>query len=312
MSLTFDKKTLDSTGAFLVSELERLDTTLHEPLWEVSWGRDINLRSDVTLADEFTSFMLSNYAAPGGINTKGKNWIAQGSTAIPGISVDLEKHTKPLRPWAMELAYSIFDLEKSIKLNRNIDAQKVEGIRIKYQMDIDEQVYVGDETLGATGLFNNESIPTFDMGEVWNETTSPDVILAAINEATTTAWSNSAYTIFPRKIILPPQKFALLQRPMESTAESIWQYIARNSVANSVNGSPLEIVPSKWSVGRGAANSDRMLIYTNEQRFVRFSLVPIARTALQLIGINHQAVYYAVLGEVEVVYPETLLYGDGF
>ena len=39
--MTFDQATVDSTGAFLISELERLDPKLHEPLASVSWGRDI-------------------------------------------------------------------------------------------------------------------------------------------------------------------------------------------------------------------------------------------------------------------------------
>src|ERR1700757_3018508 len=43
---THDGRTVDSTGAFLVGELERLDQTLHEPLASGSWGRDIDLRGD--------------------------------------------------------------------------------------------------------------------------------------------------------------------------------------------------------------------------------------------------------------------------
>ena len=49
---TFDRRTIDSSGAFLVGELERLDKTLHAPLSSVTWGRDIDLREDVTIADE--------------------------------------------------------------------------------------------------------------------------------------------------------------------------------------------------------------------------------------------------------------------
>jgi hypothetical protein len=45
---------VDSTGAFLIGELERLDQTLHMPLAAVTWSRDIDLREDVTLADEFS------------------------------------------------------------------------------------------------------------------------------------------------------------------------------------------------------------------------------------------------------------------
>ena len=54
---TYDKRTLDSTGAFYVGELERLDQTLHQPLVAVTWGRDIDLREDVSMADETSAFL---------------------------------------------------------------------------------------------------------------------------------------------------------------------------------------------------------------------------------------------------------------
>jgi hypothetical protein len=39
---TFDARTIDSSGAFLVGELERLDPRLNEPLASYTWSRDIN------------------------------------------------------------------------------------------------------------------------------------------------------------------------------------------------------------------------------------------------------------------------------
>lgn len=57
--MTFDQRTVDSSGAFLVGELERLDQTMHEPLASVTWSRDIDLRSDVSIADETSSFTNS-------------------------------------------------------------------------------------------------------------------------------------------------------------------------------------------------------------------------------------------------------------
>jgi hypothetical protein len=58
---THDGRFVDSTGAFLVGELERLDQTLHAPLAAVTYGRDIDMREDVTMADDVSSFTLSTY-----------------------------------------------------------------------------------------------------------------------------------------------------------------------------------------------------------------------------------------------------------
>src|SRR6185503_16890258 len=65
--MTFDKATRDGLGAFLIGELERLDPKLHEPLVSVTWSRDIDLRTDVSVADETSSFTNSSFAAAGGL-----------------------------------------------------------------------------------------------------------------------------------------------------------------------------------------------------------------------------------------------------
>ena len=50
--ITFDQATVDSSGAFLIGELERLDQTLNLPLVGYTWTRDIQLREDVSIADD--------------------------------------------------------------------------------------------------------------------------------------------------------------------------------------------------------------------------------------------------------------------
>src|SRR5438105_2308056 len=75
---THDGKVCDSTGAFLVGELERLDMTFHGPLVSVSWQRDIDLRDDVTVADDASSFTLSTFGSAAGAG--GPNGVGQGNS----------------------------------------------------------------------------------------------------------------------------------------------------------------------------------------------------------------------------------------
>ena len=74
---TYDRATIDSAGTFLIGELERLDPTMHEPLYAVTWSRDIDLREDVSIADETSSFNNTTFAAAGGVAPNGKNWIGK-------------------------------------------------------------------------------------------------------------------------------------------------------------------------------------------------------------------------------------------
>ncbi|ENF7269832.1 hypothetical protein ABR110_004568, partial [Escherichia coli] len=81
--ITFDQATVDSSGAFLIGELERLDQTLNLPLVGYTWTRDIQLREDVSIADDISSWTNTSFAAAGtGANPNGKNWVGKDSTAI--------------------------------------------------------------------------------------------------------------------------------------------------------------------------------------------------------------------------------------
>lgn len=328
---THDGRTCDSTGAFLVGELERLDQTLHEPLAAVSWGRDIDLREDVTLADEVSSFTLSTYGSQGGLGTgnsvgNGKAWAGKNSDQITGVGLDISKIPNPLTIWAMELKYTIPELESAAKLGRPIDQQKYAGMQLKHQMDIDEQVYVGDTSLGVTGLVNNSAVT--NVGPVangaagsplWTQKT-PAEILQDVNEVLVSAWTTSAYAVIPTKLLLPPQQFGYISTQLVSLAadKSILRYIMENNLMTTSGKGKIDIFPAKWLVGAGSggtigteAGHDRMVTYTKEYDRVRFPMTVLQRTPIQYMSIYHQTTYFCRLGVVEVVYPETIAYRDG-
>lgn len=328
---THDGRTVDSTGAFLVGELERLDLTLHEPLAAVTWGRDIDLREDVTIADEVSSFTLSSFAASGGLGTgngirNGKAWIGKDTNQISGISADIAKIPHQLRPWAMEMKYSILELESAAKLGRPIDNQKYEGLVLKHQMDIDEQVYVGDSTTGDTGLLNNslvtnvQNVPTGVSGSTnWSQKT-PDEILADVNLFLTSVWAASAWAVMPTRLLLPPAQFGYISTQKVSNAGnvSILKYIQENNLLTTSGRGSLEILPVKWLIGAGVGGTlgttgtvDRAVVYTKEKNRIRFPMTLLQRTPVQYDSIYHKTTYFCRLGAVEAVYPETLGYFDG-
>ncbi|NSX05084.1 DUF2184 domain-containing protein [Cupriavidus gilardii] len=312
--LTFDSRTIDSTGAFLIGELERLDQTLHMPLASVTWSRDIDLREDVSIADETSSFTNSSFAAAGGASPNGKSWIGKDASAIAGIALDIGKTASPLTLWGMQIGWTIPELESAQKLGRPVDQQKYQGMVLKHNMDVDEQVYIGDPVLGVTGLVNNAAVGNLANAKVGNwATATPDQILEDVNELLTSVWQESAFAICPSELRVPPAKFGILVSKKVSDAGniSVLEYLKQNTISNSINGRPLNIQPLKWLYQRGAANADRMVAYTKEQDKVRFPLVPLQRTPLEYRDIRQLTTYFGRLGVVEVVYPETIGYRDG-
>jgi len=327
---THDGRTVDSTGAFLVGELERLDLALHEPLAAVSWGRDIDLREDVTIADEVSSFTLTTYAASGSMGGNGigngKAWIGKTTDQVTGIGVDVAKIPNPLQLWGMEIKYTIPELESAARLGRPIDQQKYEGLQLKHQMDIDEQVYIGDTTTGATGMLNNALVTnTANVANggggspLWSNKT-PDEILLDVNEIITSAWAASAWAIVPSRLLLPPVQFGQIstQKIGTSGTVSVLKYIQENNLLTTSGRGKLEIFPLKWGIGTGQGGTigtegthDRMMVYTKDKQRIRYPMTLLQRTPIQYESIYHKTTYFCRLGVVEVVYPSCVAYRDG-
>lgn len=318
-SMTLDAATIDAAGAFLMAELERFDPRLYEPLVSYTWARDIDIRTDVTMGDDYSSFGKITFGGnPGTSSGSNKSWIGKNTTALPTISADLNKTVAPLTPWGVTLDWSVFELANAQKVGRPIDMQKADGMNIKWNMDIDEQVAIGDTGLGYAGMYNNplvaaSNVPNGAGGSpLWSSKT-PSEILADVNALLAAAWLASGYTIVPRELRLPPAQFSYVNGALVSTAgnRSILNYLAENSLSNAQNGAPLRILPSKWLTGAGAGGTNRMVAYTKREDLLRFPMVALQRTPLQTVGIYQKVDYYGKLGVVEVVRPETMAYADG-
>ncbi|QAB30125.1 DUF2184 domain-containing protein [Pantoea ananatis] len=310
---TFDQRTIDGTGAFLVGELERLDQTLNAPLVSYTWSRDIQLREDVSIADDISSWTNTSFAAAGsGANPNGKNWVGKDSTAIAGVSVDIDKAGNPLSLWGMELGWTVIELQAAEQVGRPIDTQKYEGMQLKWQMDNDEQVYVGDTALNLKGLFNLNNVTLNNAPKTWANSAN-DEILDSVNSILTAGWLASAYSVVPSSLRIPPIQYSLLasRKVSEAGNMSLLTYLATNTIAFHNNGQPLDIKPVKWLAGRGVSGKDRMVAYTNDKKYVRYPLIALRSIPIQYRGLYQLVTYYGKLGAVEPVYRETIAYCDG-
>lgn len=311
--MRFTDAEISSTGAFLVGELERLDQELYAPLADFTWSRDIDLREDVTIADEVTSFMLVNYAGGfGSIGGSGKSWIKGMDTTPARVSVETSKVTTPLTPWGMEVSYSIFELQKAMQVGRPIDVQKYDAMKFKHQLDIDQQVYMGDEGIGVKGLLNNDAVVAkSNLGSVDVKTMSAEDAVNLFNTVLESSWKATQYIRIPDTILIPPALFAALaSKQLPNVDKNVLEYVLQNNIAVS-NGGKLTIRPVKW-LNDSSINSGngRLVAYTKARDVVRFPLVQLQSMAPQFRDFMQSVPYYGALGGVEFVRPEMVYYGD--
>lgn len=318
--VTFDQATMDSAGAFLIGELERLDPMIHEPLVSVTWMRDIDLRTDVQIGDESSSFTLSQFGSVGTPNTPlGISWASANTTTMARTTLDISKTVNPLDLWAEEVAYTVPELRSAEQLGRPIDSQQLTALNLKHQMDADQLVYIGDPNKGTTGLVNNANIPSVLVATgasgstLWSQKV-PEEILADFNSMLTSAWAASGYAVVPTQVRIAPVPFGYISTEVVSTAgnRTIMNFITEENILKAEKGINLDIKSLKWLAkaningpGGVAATYDSMVAYTREQRFVRWPMVPLASMSPQYQGIWIKVPYYGRMGVVEWVYPET-------
>jgi len=307
--------TRDSSLAFFINQLDNFDTALHEPLTSVTWSRDIKLRPGVSMANQSTTFTRGAFARAGTLGAAGKSWIGSGKRgSIPVAQVDGTPVTSPINIWAMEIAYTSVELERSQMIGQNLDNMQTSALVTSYNMDVDQMVYIGDTTLAQTGLVNSAEVGASNVaGGVWTGKNA-DEILFDVNDAIKAAWAASAYAVCPNVLGLPPTQYALIvgkKAGTDGAGGSILKYLEDNSMSLQVNGRALSIRPMKFLEAAGAGGTQRMIAYSDDQRHVRYNLAPVRRETPYYQGITFAAPYVAGLGCVEFIYPETAIYRDG-
>lgn len=306
-----DADTVAATGAFLQGELERLDPKLYAPIADFTGLRDVRLRTDVSIADSVSSFILSTYAAASAPGSK-KSWAKALGTAIGRTSVGATKVISPMTPWAQEVSWNMIELAQAARVGRPIDTQKLDALKMKHDMDLDLQIYFGDDELSVKGLLNSDQVTVQNATKLADSATQNDW-LTLFNNVLNAAWKQSKYTRLPKDMLISPALFAKLNAmQLTNTDKSVLTYILENNLSATTYGpGSLSIRPCKYLTQEfGGFANERIVTYTNDEADVRFPLVPLQHTAPQYRGLDQTSVYYCAFGVLEIVRPDFMLYTD--
>lgn len=319
-TMTMDAAGIASGGAFLISELEKRDTLLREPLDSFTYPRDIVIEVGGGWAD-YVSAMSVAYGITGGAGASPVT--AGGANGIPIVQASLDKGTFKAHTFAAALRVMFQDMQRANFVGRSLDQMLTDGVRKAYDKHLDQNVYTGISEYGSTGLINDANVTVTQAAatgtgsaRTWASKT-PKQILADINDALSTAWKAAEYdeSAIPNHIILPYEQYNYILTTMvtDLAETSILDYVMKNNVA-SKNGKSLFIGGCRWLDGAGESGADRMVVYNNDRRFVKMDeLVPLSRIMSQPVvtSVCYDTAYMANLTEVQIYYPQTFLYVDG-
>jgi len=306
--------------AFLVSELEKRDPKVREPLTSVTWMRDIIVKSGGGWVD-FTSLMFVDYGISGP-NFYGLSGTE--TTTIPVIQANLSKDVFRTFNWQNVLKVPFIDMQKLQNAGRSLEDMLDKGIKLNWNKTLDLVCYQGPFSSTAyPGLLNNPSIAATTVaagagGLKWSQKT-PNEIMNDINTAMVSTWAASQYdtTGMANHILIPPAQFAyIVMTPVTAAGSaSILTYLLDNNIGKS-QGVDLKIFPSRWCVGAGSGATDRMMAYVNDEDKVYMDVtVPIQRVmttpSIAEGGGAYLTLYAGQVGVVKFLYTQPAAYFDG-
>lgn len=310
--MIFDQVIVDGIGVFFVYELECFDQILNLLLVNFIWLCDIQLCEDVFIVDEISLFINIIFVVVGMLNVNGKNWFSKVVIVMVGFNVDIVKIGFLFILWGMEFGWIVFELQVVVQVGCLIDMQKYDGMQLKWNMDMDEQVYIGDFGLNVKGLLNLMQVMLINVVKIW-VIFIVDEIWVSINVGLSVVWVNLVYfMVLMDMLILLEQFFLLVSIIVFSVGNQfLLIYLEINIIVYYQNGCFLNICLVKWVKGCGVLNFDCMMFYINDKKYVCFLMVLLMSVLIQYCGLYQFVIYYGKLGVVELVYLEILVYVDG-
>ncbi len=320
-------RSIDSSLAFFLNQLEVFDPKYYEPLLSVTWQRDLKLRTDVSMGNESASFARLKFGSAGSLS-QGADTSLSGfslpvgsleNTEIMGVSVDRQKIVQPLNLMQQEISYSLTELDQSQYMGQSIDTMKINAFHQLYQSTIDKVAYIGDLGLACTGLVNTSGITSslvaangIGGSRLWINKT-PDQIVADVTALQNSIWAASAFAVVPNRLLLPPPQYTYLVGQKVSSAGnvSVLEYLKKNNLFTAQYGRELDIQPLKWCNSQGAGASQRMVAYSDDIMHVRYPMVPLVRDPAYYRASRFFAPMRWKLGVIEFIYPATIAYADG-
>ena len=196
------------------------------------------------------------------------------------------------------------------------------GLHLAYDKTVDENVYIGFERLGTSGIVNNpniaaSSVPPGERGGTSWAVKNQDEILDDINRAINETWEQSEFDLqgMANHILIPPDQYKLLvsRRIGDAGQVSILAFLLENNIGRN-QGVEVKIFPCRWCIGAGIGGTGRMVAYANNRDTIEFDMtVPLTRTITQPSAEHHAYIstYAAQFSEVKFKRLQPIAYYDG-
>ena len=297
----------DANFAFLTTTLAKLHKELHEPLWYVTWNKDVPFDTGGGFVD-FVEFYTVNWA---GIVNEYRNLVSNNANYIPRVNAGLNQNR--VNVFTYEVAYDLrfVELEKMKKVTLQKSIQDIYNDTIVAGWDLFVQKIAYTGLNGGEGLFNSSKVLT---NTITNTGTTGKGFAGLTDDAVTSffnglyetylANSNMNVKIIPDTILVPTYVMTdLVGRRSPLYTSTLYKFLLENNlgIAQAGKDFPITIEGREELNALGTGNHGRIVAYKKDKQFVRIDLPYPIQHFITLPNIDKMSYTTAFVGQVSEI-----------
>lgn len=301
-----DTKVHDTNFAFLTTTLAKLHNQLYEPLYFITYTKDIPVDVGGGFVD-YVSYYTVDWA---GIMNEFRNVMGNNANYIPRINAGLTQ--KRVNVYTFEVAYDLrfVELEKMKKLTLQKSIQDIyqNAIVAGWDLFVQKVAYVGIQ--GKTGLFNN---PDTMITTIANSTA--DKGFKGMDDADVVAFFNGVFEMYLENsnmnIAVLPDTFLvptfvgsdLSARFSALYTSTLRKFIVDHNLGvDESNGEVKVTIQSRPDLNTlGAGKHGRIVAYKKDKTFVRLDMPYPMQHYITLPNIDKMSYTSAFVGQVSEI-----------
>lgn len=314
------RKLHDANFAFVTSTLSKAHTKMVEPLYNVTYAKDIPINTGggfVDFVDYYTVEWLGNPVQNQAVVGNNVNIVARANAKLKHKAVDVVN---------FEMAYDIKFIEidklNKLQLQKSVEAIYKQSIMASWDLFVDEIAYLGRN--GQNGLFNHPDVVATEIPQGTKDATKKGFeamtdaeIIGQFNGILSYYLinSNNNIALLPDTFLVPMADSATLSsRYSTLLTATLREFIMKHNVgidesmAADEGEYKIKIKGRARLDGMGKNSAGRMVVYRYKEDFVRMDIPYPMQLYFTMPNVDKAAYTSYFVGQVSTI---QLPYNDG-
>lgn len=303
-----DVRVHDANFAFLSTTLAKLHTQLYEPLYFVTYSKDVPIDVGGGFVD-YVSYYTVDWA---GIMNEFRNVMGNNANYIPRVNAGLSQKRVNVYTWEVAYDLRFIELEKMKKLALQKSIQEIYQNAIVAGWDLFCQKVAYEGINGGHGLFNSDDIvvtTTIDNTGTTGkgfEGLSDEAVVSFFNGIFSYYLSNSNMnlSVLPDTILVPTFVGSdLTSRFSALYTSSLRKFLLDHNLAVDESGGEVKLtIASRPALDTlGTASKGRIVAYKNDKTFLRLDMPYPMQHYITLPNIEKMSYTSAFVGQVSEI-----------